>query len=197
MRFLLDMARRHNIELRLQRLEGGVRGYSIAEKTIVVDLDLSEERMNWTFCHELAHLLLKHGSGERPLRAADEKEAHELAQDLMLPPETFGADAHHLSLPELKARYPHASWEVIARTRVRYRPAVLTIFDNGRRTLRMTPPPLSCPSRLDPLERELKHRVETGKRAQEVRGEGLHVEGVFVDEERGVQRIILLTQSEE
>ncbi|MFH1009938.1 MAG: ImmA/IrrE family metallo-endopeptidase [bacterium] len=197
MRFLLDMARRHNIELRLQRLEGGVRGYSIPERTIVVDLDLSEERMNWTFCHELAHLLLKHGSGERPISTTDEKEAHELAQDLILPPETFRTEAQRLSLNELKARYPHASWEVVARTRVRHRPAVLTIFDNGRRTLRMAPPPLSCPSRLHPLERELRHRVEAGKTAEEIHGEGLHVEGVFVDEDRGVHRIILITQSEE
>jgi len=191
------MARRHNIELRLQRLEGGVRGYSIPERTIVIDLDLSEERMNWTFCHELAHLLLKHGSNERHISNADEKEAHELAQDLMLPPDTFGIDAQRFSLSELKARYAHASWEVIARTRVRYRPAVLTIFDNGRRTLRMAPPPLSCPSRLHSLERELKHRVEASKNANEVRGEGLHVEGVFVDDEQGVQRVILLTESEE
>jgi hypothetical protein len=195
--FLLDMARRHNIELRLQRLEDGVRGYSIPERTIVIDLDLSEERMNWTFCHELAHLLLKHGSGDRPIQARDEKEAHELAQDLMLPPETFRREVQRLTLPELRMRHPHASWEVLARTRVRHRPAVLTIFDNGRRTVRMAPPPLSCPSRLHAREQEVKHRVEETKSNAESHGDGLRVEGVFVDEERGVQRIILIAEAEE
>jgi hypothetical protein len=195
--FLFDMARRHNIELRLQRLEDGVRGYSIPERTIVIDLDLSEERMNWTFCHELAHLLLKHGSRERSIHVADEKEAHELAQDLMLPPGAFRGEARRLSLPELRTRYPHASWEVLARTRVRHRPAVLTIFDNGRRTLRMAPPPLTCPSRLHAQEQEVKNRVEETKSNAQIRGDGLRVEGVFVDEERGVQRIILLAESED
>jgi hypothetical protein len=195
--FLLDMARRHNIELRLQRLENGVRGYSIPERTIVVDLDLSEERMNWTFCHELAHILLKHGSGDRPVQASDEKEAHELAQDLMLPPHTFRREVQRLTLPELRMRYPHASWEVLARTRVRHRPAVLTIFDNGRRTLRMAPPPLNCPSRLHAREQEVRHRVEGTKSNAELHGDGLRVEGVFVDEEKGVQRIILIAEAEE
>ena len=197
MNFLLEMTRRHDIELHLKRLADGVRGYSVPERTIVIDRDLSEERMNWTFCHELAHLLLKHGSAERPVSAQDEKEAHELAQNLLLPPETFRDDAHRFSLPELKAHYPHASWEVIARTRVRYRPAILTIFDNGRRTLRMAPAPINCPTRLHPLEKAIKQTLESGEATAELRDDGMHVEGVFVDEGRDIRRIILIAESEE
>ncbi len=197
MNFLLEMTRRHDIELHLTRLADGVRGYSVPERTIVIDVDLSEERMNWTFCHELAHLLLKHGDAERPISAQDEKEAHELAQDLLLPPETFRADAHRFSLPELKTRYPQASWEVIARTRVRHRPAILTIFDNGRRTLRMAPPPVNCPARLHPLEKTVKQTLEAGETIAEVRSDAIHVEGVFVDEGHDIRRIILIAESEE
>jgi hypothetical protein len=191
------MTRRHDIELHLKRLSDGVRGYSVPERTIVIDVDLSEERMNWTFCHELAHLLLKHGKTGRSVSAHDEKEAHELAQDLLLPPETFRADVHRFSLPELRMRYPQASWEAIARTRVRHRPAILTIFDNGQRTLRMAPAPMNCPAQLHPLEESIKKSLQAGETAAEVHSEGIHVEGVFVDEGRDVRRIILLAESEE
>lgn len=197
MNFLLEMARRHNIELHLRRLADGVRGYSLPERTIVIDLDLSQERMNWTFCHELAHLLLKHGRADRNLTTAEEKEARELAQELLLPPETFRADVHRFSLAEIKERYPQASWEVIARTRVRYRPGIVTIFDNGRRTLRMAPPPLACPPQLLPVEEAVKQTLEASRPFAKVRGGGLCVEGAFVDEGQGIQRIILIAESEE
>ena len=192
MNFLLEMARRHDIELHLKRLDDGVRGYSIPPRTIIVDLNLSEERMNWTFCHELAHLLLKHGRAGSNVTAAQEKEAHQLAQDLLLPTQTFRTDTQRFSMPELKERYPQASWEVIARTRVRYRQGILTIFDNGRRTLRLAPPPLACPMQLLPAEQSVKQSLEAGQVFAEISDGGLHVEGVFVDMGRGVQRIILL-----
>lgn len=197
MNFLIEMARRHNVELYLKRLGEGIRGYLISERTVVVDLDLSEERMNWTFCHELAHLLQGHGRSDKPVTAQAEKEAHELAQDLLLPPETFRADVYRLSLPELKVNYPQASWEVIARTRIRHRPGMLTIFDNGKRTVRQAPSPLCCPMQLHPLELEVKRALEAGKIAVQDNSDGLQVEGVFIDEGRGVQRIILIAESEE
>lgn len=197
MNFLFDMARRHSVEVHLRRLSDGVRGYVIPERTIVIDLDLSEERMNWTFCHELAHLLLKHGSAERHITTSDENEAHELAQDLLLPPEPFRADVHRLSLPELKDRYPQASWEVIARTRLRYRPGIVTIFDNDHRTLRTAPPPLTCPPHLLPLEQSVKQTLSASHPSASAKDGDLFVEGVFVDDGQGVQRIILIAESEE
>jgi hypothetical protein len=195
--FLFDMARRHSVEVHLKRLSDGVRGYMIPERTIVIDLDLSEERMNWTFCHELAHLLLKHGSAERHITTSDENEAHELAQDLLLPPESFRADVHRLSLPELKQRYPQASWEVIARTRLRYRPGIMTIFDNDRRTLRLAPPPLTCPPHLLPLEQSVRQALSASHPFASARDGDLFVEGAFVDDGQGVQRVILVAESQE
>ena len=195
MNFLLDMARRHDIELQLKRLTDGVRGYSIPERTIVIDLDLSEERMNWTFCHELAHLLQGHGKPDGPVTTQHEREAHDHAQDLLLSPETFHPDAHQLSLTELKERYPQASWEVIARTRVRHKPGVLTIFDNDKRTVRTAPPPLHYPSKLHPLEHEVKQFLNANNPTAHRNGDDLQVEGVFIDEGRGVERIILIADA--
>jgi hypothetical protein len=195
--FLFEMARRHSVEVHLKHLSDGVRGYVIPERTIVIDLDLSEERMNWTFCHELAHLLLNHGSAERHITASDEKEAHELAQDLLLPPEVFRADVHRLSLPELKERYPQASWEVIARTRLRYRPGIMTIFDNDRRTLRLASPPLTCPPHLLPLEQSVKQALSASHPFASAKDGDLFVEGAFVDVGQGVERVILIAECEE
>ncbi len=196
MKFLLDMARRHDIELHFKRLTDGVRGYSIPDRTIVLDLDLSEERMNWTFCHELAHLLQGHGKPESPVTMQDERDAHHQAQDLLLPPETFRPDTYRFSLTELKKRYPQASWEVIARTRVRHRPGVLTIFDNNKRTVRTAPQPLHFPSELHSLEQEVKQFLNANNPITQRSGDGLQVEGVFIDEGRGVERIILITDSQ-
>ena len=173
------MARRHDIELHLKCLTDGVRGYSIPERTIVIDLNLSEERMNWTFCHELAHLLQGHGKPDGPVTAQHERDAHEHAQDLLLPPDTFRPDAYRFSLIELKERYPQASWEVIARTRVRHRPGVLTIFDNGKRTVRTAPPPLRYPSALHPLEQAVKQSLDANHPMAHRSEDGLQVEGVL------------------
>ena len=152
--------------------------------------------MNWTFCHELAHLLQGHGKPENPVTMQHEREAHDHAQDLLLPPETFHPDAHRLFLTELKERYPQASWEVIARTRVRHRPGVLTIFDNHKCTVRTAPQPLLYPSKLHPLEQEVKQSLSANNPTAHQSGDDLQVEGVFIDEGRGVERIILIADSE-
>ncbi len=162
-------------------------------RTIFVDPDLYPPRMNWRFCHELAHILLNHPS-TKSIAQENEFEADELATELMLPRAEFEPLSAELDLPELKVRFPHASWEVIARKRIRFRPAVLSIFDNEVLTYRKAPQNMNYPRQLSPEELEVVQKCYEAKEHFKIRTDLLFVAGYYIDENPDVKRVILLTE---
>ena len=188
------MAEKHGVKVVLDRLEG-VEGYVI-DRTIVLEEELYPPRRNWRFCHELAHILLKHQEQNRISREM-EFEADALASKLILPEKQFRESMQTLDIPELKEKYHHASWEVILRRWAKERQAVLTIYDNGCLTRRIGPDKLAYPLRPLPPEVEIAEECWKMKEhlSRQVGSEiTLHLRAFFVDEGRGVERVLLLTE---
>jgi len=100
-------------------------------------------------------------------------------------------------LAELKQRFPHASWEVIARRWAEFKPAALTIFDNGAQTNRIIPPNLTAPPRPTPAELELIRETYALRTNMERVESPLTMTAWFIDDGRGVERVILLTEVED
>jgi len=192
--FISDLAAQHDIQVVFQSFEGSEA--FVVERTIYLDPDLYPPRMNWKFCHELAHVLLCH-TGESLHTPEQEREADELAGELMLPEAGFRAPARREGLDALKGMFPHASWEVLARRRIRFRPAVLTIFDAEKLTTRQAPEGFAFPPRLTEPEREIVRRCYAGKDHLHSEAGGMMLEAYFVDEGLGVERVILLSEVEE
>lgn len=105
-----------------------------------------QERRQWAVAHEIGEhsarqvfelLQLDPAAAEAGAR---ETIANRLAAAILLPLEWFATDAAatNWSLPALKQQYSTASHELIARRMLDCAvPIVATIFDNGRRTLRI------------------------------------------------------------
>jgi len=153
-------------------------------------------RRNWLFCHELAHILLGHTESDI-FRAEMESEADDLASELMLPREEFRSNMKTMNLLELKEKYHHASWEVIARRWADERPAVMTIFDNNLLTNRYVPKDILCPSQ--PTKPEIDAIQESSNSKNHVirtttNGITFHLQAYYIDDGRGVERVILLTE---
>jgi len=114
----------------------------------------------------------------------------------MLPEEKFRPQMACLDLPALKEAFPYASWEVIARRWAQLRPAALTIFDAERLTCRVVPPTLKAPPR--PTEPELELIAATYRAKSHLASslEPLVMQSYFIDDGRGIERVILLTEVE-
>jgi len=198
MSFLDELSARFGVPYRFAKLPEKCRAY-LVDGAAVLNENLNSERAHWAYCHEVAHLQLGHPANP-PRDDAEERdqetEANRLASDLLLPEDQF-APAAQGSLTELKRTFPFASHEVLARKRMRYRPGLLTIFDNGKMTARLVPDDWNPPAGgLFPLEREaLKLSLES-KGEETVKREGLQVEATYVDEGRGVIRVILFLEGE-
>jgi IrrE N-terminal-like domain len=114
------------------------------------------ERLQWAIAHEIgefcAHRVFERLSvdpREAP-PAARETVANQLSSRILLPRDPFDrqARAGGWDLYDLKARFPAASHELIARRMLDFAPGVIvTIFDHGRRTFRRG----NLPFRLPPL----------------------------------------------
>lgn len=144
----------------------------------------------------MAHIILGHTEAET-FYAEMETEADELASELMLPRIGFRNDMKTIDLAGLKEKYPHASWEVIARRWSDERPAVMTIFDNNLLTARYAPEGLACPSQ--PIQPEIDTIRECSVSRNHIKRSitndiRLHLQAFFIDDDRGVERVILLTQ---
>lgn len=173
-----------------------IEGY-IIDGTIVLQADLYPPRRNWIFCHELAHLILKHPE-ESMIRREMEFEADALASELMLPTDDFRNSMRTMDMVALKEKFGHASWEAVARRWANEQHAVLTIYDNGKLVRRIRPENLACP--YNPLPAEIKtaqecwelrkHLTRDYNSENEVK---LELQAFFVDEGRGVARVLLLT----
>ncbi len=182
------------MEVAVERLDD-VESYVIGRR-IVLDSDLYPPRRNWRFCHELAHILLGH-TDIQMINPEMEREADASAVELMLPIAEFRQAMKEMDIPALKERFPHASWEVIARRWINERQAVLTIYDNGRLTGRYAPEDMAFPARPGAAEIDLVRECSE-KRQHLRRGadetEGLDLQAYFVDDGRGVERVLLLTE---
>lgn len=160
------------------------------------------QRRNFRFCHELAHIILGHSSAGRldskqsgKIFEQQEREADRLAVELLLPPDEFRRLARHSTLSDLKRHFPHASWEVVARRYCELHNALLTIFDNGKMTRRIAPDGLVFPRTPSAPERELFSRVATERQETSLETDELTIDGYFIDEDKGVVRIILITRT--
>ena len=183
------------MDIGLERLDG-VEGYVMGRR-IVLDIDTYPPRRNWIFCHELAHVLLGHQKVNR-ITPEMEWEADELAAELMLPIDQFRSAMISHDIPALKDMFPHASWEVIARRWAKERQVVLTIYDNRKLTGRYGPEETAFPSRPTDPEVELIRECYEAKQAIKCTTEGeikLDLQAYFIDEGRGVERVLLLTES--
>lgn len=195
MEFIRNLAKVHDLRVVVKRLDEGLRAY-LMDGVVYLEESLSQERMNFAFCHELAHHLLDHHN-HQVLSDEMEREANERAADLLLPPETFRQDAMTYPLDHLKEHYPQASWEVIARSKLRLVPAILTILDNGQRTLHIAPDDYQFPYNLLPIEEEVFRRCMETRGHVSSEGISVQTHGYFVDTGEGVVRVILWTEIDE
>ncbi|MCR4412064.1 MAG: ImmA/IrrE family metallo-endopeptidase [Thermoguttaceae bacterium] len=129
--------------------------------TIFLRPEARDERIHWAAAHEIgehmaARVFVLLGMDFREVHPrAREDAANQFAGRLLLPTTWFAADAAACGwdLAVLKSRYATASHELIARRMLEFpRPAVISIFDQGRLYFRRgnlpgRTPPLSPPER--------------------------------------------------
>ncbi len=190
------MANRYGVDVRIEKINRpGPDGYSTGRTVVLAD-DLYAPRRNFIFCHELAHILLEH-TNRTTKRRKDEQDADRFAVDLMLPEPEFRENMAKFDFFELRKLYPHASWEVVARRWIQFRPAVLTIYDNGLLKIRTASEGINYPPR--PAQPELKLLRQTIELREHLSlsDPPLQMNSYFIDEGKGVERVILLTEIEE
>lgn len=192
MEFIRNLAKAHSLHIQIKDLHDGPRAYVMGD-VVYLDRSLPPERMNFAFCHELAHRVLGHFEQDI-LSVEMEREANALAAEFLLPPETFRKDAVVHPLDQLKELYPQASWEVIARSRLALMPAILTIFDNGKRTLRTASENFNYPPQLLPIENQVLRRCMEKREHIEMREDLVRTNGYYVDTGEGVIRVLLWTE---
>ena len=191
MSFIDELAARYGVEVRYESFQGS--DAFVMGRTIYLNPDLYPPRMNWKFCHELAHILLGHNT-DGAIEREHEREADELAVDLLLPPEEFQSAAATMDLAALKEVYPHVSWEAVARRWIQVNPAVLTIYDNELLTRRLAVDGINYPHRTTAAEFRLVQRCYAEKSHLYAEFKGLKMSAFFVDENRDVVRVILITR---
>lgn len=165
-------------------------------RTVVLQEGLYPPRMNWRFCHELAHILLDHPSSGK-ISLEQEQAAENLATELMLPTDSFRSLSLRLKPPDLKELFPHASWEAIGRRWAEFRRAVMTIFDNYKLVRRWAPSNIAYPRSPTTPELDLIKECYLQKLNLETQVENLKLYAYYIDEGRSVERVLLLTEIDE
>ncbi len=182
---------------RTARLPDGCRALLVDGAVLLAD-DLTSERAHWAYCHEVAHLRLCHPS-RLPRDDAEEREqeseANALACELLLPEGGFRPFIS-ATLSALKQTFPYASYEVLARRRLTFRPGLLSIFDNDRLTSRTSPEGWNASRTLFPIEEEARRLCRADRQAVTIERDHRRVEATYVDEGRGVERVILFMEGE-
>ncbi|MBC8491109.1 MAG: ImmA/IrrE family metallo-endopeptidase [Candidatus Marinimicrobia bacterium] len=190
--FIRSKAKEYNVEVRIRPLDEGIRGYKI-DGEIVLNEYCYAERRNWTFCHELGHIILGHSSEPSD---DEEKEADCFAAEIMMPEVDFIPDSRGVDLIELKRIYPHASWEAIARRCLQFHELIITIFDEGKVTFRSGSGNINFP--YVPLNEEISMMEDSykGKKSFGKIFGSFSIEAYFIDESKDILRVILVTQIE-
>lgn len=150
------------------------------------------ERKNFTIAHEIAEIELF----DRDDITIDEKHrlANIRASQIMLPEEHFKSNVSKFNLLQLKEEYPHASHEVIARKILRFKNSVLTIFDNQAQTLRAGSEGMAFQQNIMPVEKETVRECYRCKAPVIKEDHIARCEAYFIDEDRGIERVILFTE---
>ncbi len=189
--WMVEFADKHGVNLRFETpLPDGVPAYKYDTDNgsdVVLDSSLPDERLNFALAHEVAHILLNH-SGY--IEEDEEWEANRMASHLLLPEDEFAPNAT-MGLRELKELFPHASFEAIARRRLAFVQGVLTIADNGRIRSRITSEFFAAPSMVTPPEQELLRESLENSEDLHVLGEGVSWNATYVNDGRGVERVLL------
>jgi len=159
---------------------------------ITVNPNDTEERKNFTIAHELAEIIL-YDNDELTI---DEKHkmANNMAAEFLMPEIDFKKVLFHNDLYELKKLYSNCSHEAIARRMLDFIPQVLTIFDNRAIYTRMASESINFPSSPAKSELEVAEKCYQTRNKHEKTEENLKITGYFIDEGRGVERVILLTE---
>jgi hypothetical protein len=191
MSFMDELSLRLGIPYRFAPLPEGCKAL-LLDGTAVINRDLTPEQAHWSFCHEAAHLQLghaKHLPRDESEEREQEREANLLASELLLPTAQFRPHANE-SLSALKRAFPHASYEALARRRLLFRSGLLTICDNGKVTARLAPDGWNPPRALFPLEAEAIRTCYREQTEIHLRRDEMQVEATYVDQGRGVLRVI-------
>ncbi len=189
--FIRDLASRFNVSVRVEALAEGVRGYKIGREIVINSLN-PPERRNWTFCHELGHIVLGHSP--RP-NDAEERAADLFAAETMLPERDFIPDSADFDLNKLKKLYPYASYEVLARRCLQFNQGVMTIFDNGMLSLRVGSKAMAFPPTPTDFEIELMKECIKCKSSKTEYRDNLEIKGFYIDTGRGTIRVILMIRA--
>ncbi len=189
-------AKKHGVRLRCETpLPGDLPALKYEDgdgPIVLLDSRLPHERQNFSLAHEVAHVLLGHGGELGPL---EENEADTLASELLLPRELFEPEVWR-PLRELKELFGHASFEAIARRKITLTPGGLTIWDNQKLVRRLSGLEFALPPQPVPPEYVLARRCYEHRCDQSEEGDGFTLEATFVDEGRGVERVLLLVMQE-
>ena len=188
--FIRSVSLEYNVIVRVASMDENTRGYKIDDTIVLNELSLPERR-NWTFCHELGHLVSGHGADPSD---EEEREADAFAAELMLPERDFIPDSKGMKLDELKELYPHSSWEVIARRCLQFHPAVLSIFDQKELTLRVGSSELNFPP--EPMKEEMEVMEECYDKRTHLRSKstGINIQGYYINQGMDIIRVILISQ---
>ena len=187
-----DTAAKLNIKILDKAIPGNIRGsaFKVKNKWIITVNSLDpEERKNFTIAHELAEIELD----SREDLSQDEKhhQANIAAGKKLIPDESFKSDVHSNDLLQLKEMYPQASYEVIARRILAFKKAVLTIFDNYSKTLRIASEGINYPHLLLPEEKEVIDLCYKDENCMEKKKDNIAIQGYFIEEQNGIKRVIM------
>jgi len=188
--FIKRLARKYHINYRMEWLGEGVRGYKIGDEIVLNSLN-PPERRNWTFCHELGHIVLGHSQEPADV---EEREADGFAAETMLPERDFVPDCAGFDLRRLKELYPHASYEAIARRCLQYNSGVLTVFDSGEMVFRGGSEGLVFPAIATAVEKRAAEQCLAERSDISVSADGLDIKGYFIDVGSEVIRVILISR---
>jgi len=121
--------------------------------------------------------------------------ANLIAANLLMPENIFKNDIlSNNDLYQLKDKYKNCSYEAIARRMLKFMPYVLTIYDNKKMYIRMASDSINFPSVPAEIENEVTEKCYQIKNCYEKNDDNLNVKGYYIDEGRGVERVILLTE---
>ena len=189
--FVEKISQEYLVPFRVEMLGEGVRGYKVDSEIVLNGMN-PPERRNWTFCHELGHIILGHAHKPTDM---EEREADEFAAEIILPERDFIPDSSDLDLEKLKELYPQASFEAIIRRGMQYNQAVVTIVDNGIITRRMASEGLVYPPNLSPEENLILRQCQDKKSDLDMTCENLELSAYYIDEGRSVIRVIIIVKS--
>ena len=189
------LARSRNVTILTESVPADVKGVAFQRGDqwyIMVSPHLTTEQQNFVIAHELAEIELN----EREDLSLDERHqmANYRAGEILLPDEEFGVVVQHDDLDVLKARYPHCSYEVIARRTLAFLPRILTILDNGLRTTRIASEHLQYPYDMTDPEQQAVAECVRRREKVEIENENLALTVHYIDQNRGVIRVILFTE---